>query len=229
MKPTALLILILFCVFVFMSFIKGNFEEGNKSLAVTKSKCLPKSGQVVIGVQTWMTKNLDVDTFQNGDKIKEAKTIEEWKAADASKTPAWCNYKNSVDSAKIYGKLYNFHAVSDSRGIAPKGFRVPTADDYTTLTSFLLGEKTSGGKIKNACGWLFGGNGSNTTGFSAFPGGSRANDGSFDYIGYYGIFWTGSEYGNNYAWYYALTTNHERIYKDSNVKGCGFSVRCMFD
>ena len=73
------------------------------------------SQTVTIGTQVWMTKNLDVATFRNGDPIPQAKTDEEWEKAREEGKPAWCYYKNKKKNGKKYAKLYNWYAVTDSR------------------------------------------------------------------------------------------------------------------
>jgi uncharacterized protein (TIGR02145 family) len=80
---------------------------------------------VVIGNQTWMAKNLNVSTFRNGDLIPEAKTLSDWHYAKLNKQPAWCYYDNDPGNGEIYGKLYNWYAVNDSRGLAPPRFSHP--------------------------------------------------------------------------------------------------------
>ena len=92
---------------------------------------------VIIGEQEWMDENLNVEHFQNGDIILEAQTSEEWKEAAEKEQPAWCYNDNNLSNCEKYGKLYNWHAVHDPRGIAPKGWRVPTDDDWDDLTFFL--------------------------------------------------------------------------------------------
>ena len=191
--------------------------------------CLPTKSQTVIINHIWATRNLDVDTFKNGEKIPEMRTAAMWAKANTDKTPAWCYYMSNADSGKVYGKLYNFYAVTDPRGLAPAGWHVATDADYKILIEFLGGEKTAGVKLKNKCGWILNGNGTNSVGFSGLAGGSRACDGEFDYIGYYGIYWTSDLFGTNHGWYYTLSASQERIFKDSNLKGCGFSVRCIKD
>jgi uncharacterized protein (TIGR02145 family) len=103
---------------------------------------------VVIGNQTWMAENLNVASFRNGDPIPEAKTKEEWDKATAEGKPAWCYYNNDTANGKIYGKLYNFHAVDDTRGLAPKGWHVPSDSEFTILTDYLGGESIAGKKMK---------------------------------------------------------------------------------
>ena len=79
------------------------------------------STEVTIGTQVWMTKNLDVATFRNGDPIPEATTEGDWKAYASAEEAAWCYYDNDPKNGKKYGKLYNWYAVNDPRGLAPNG------------------------------------------------------------------------------------------------------------
>ena len=104
---------------------------------------------VQIGTQVWMTKNLDVSTFRNGDPIPEAKTDEEWEKAGENKQPAWCYYNNDPGNGEKYGKLYNWYAVNDSRGLAPVGYHIPSDAEWTILTDFLGGEDAAGNKMKS--------------------------------------------------------------------------------
>jgi hypothetical protein len=97
------------------------------------------SQTVKIGSQVWSTRNLDVSTFRNGDPIPEAKTDEEWKDAGNNQQPAWRYYNNDPANGKKYGKLYNWFAVVDPRGLAPVGWHVPTQQEWVALHSFLLG------------------------------------------------------------------------------------------
>ncbi len=106
---------------------------------------------VTIGNQVWMTKNLDVSTFRNGDPIPQAKTAAEWKAADENKQPAWCYYDNDPANGAKYGKLYNWYAVNDSRGLAPAGYHIPSDVEWKQLTDFLGSE--AGKKMKSKSGW----------------------------------------------------------------------------
>lgn len=106
---------------------------------------------VTIGTQVWMTKNLNVSTFRNGDPIPEAKTDEEWKLAGENQQPAWCYYDNNPANGAKYGKLYNWYAVNDPRGLAPQGYHVPTDAEWTKLVNFL--GLDAGKKMKSATGW----------------------------------------------------------------------------
>ena len=108
---------------------------------------------VTIGTQTWTTKNLDVATFRNGDAIPQAKTDEEWEAAGDNKQPAWCYYENNAANGTKYGKLYNWYAVNDARGLAPAGYHIPTDEEWTILENSLGGLAENRGKMKSTSGW----------------------------------------------------------------------------
>jgi uncharacterized protein (TIGR02145 family) len=88
---------------------------------------------VTIENQHWMTKNLNVSTFRNGDPIREARTNREWEQAIAKKEPAWCYYENNPKNGSKYGKIYNWYAVSDPRGLAPYGWHIPSFMEWNSL------------------------------------------------------------------------------------------------
>jgi len=187
------------------------------------------SQTVTIGTQVWMTKNLDVATFRNGDPIPEAKTDEEWEKAGENKQPAWCYYDNDTANGAKYGKLYNWYAVNDSRGLAPTGWHVPSNAELYTLTDFLGGEGVAGTKMKSTSGWAENGNSTNTSGFSGLPGGNRYSNGSFYDIGKYGSWWSSTENATGSAWYRYLYYNDGDVGRSSFSKKSGFSVRCLRD
>src|SRR6478736_3339709 len=88
---------------------------------------------IKIGEQIWMSTNLDVSTFANGDLIPEAKTREEWNSASDNHLPAWCYYNNDTAIGNKYGKLYNWYAAADRRGLAPKGWHIPSDLEWKKL------------------------------------------------------------------------------------------------
>jgi uncharacterized protein (TIGR02145 family) len=88
---------------------------------------------VTIGSQKWMAENLNTDHFKNGEKIPEVKSLEEWKNANNEKRPVWCYYNFDSLNGKTYGKLYNWYAVNDPRGLAPAGWKIPSIEDWRTL------------------------------------------------------------------------------------------------
>ncbi len=106
---------------------------------------------IKIGTQTWMTENLNVSTFQNGDTIPEAKTEDEWIKFIRNKQPAWCYYDNDPKNGKKYGKLYNWYAVNDLRELAPNGWHVPNDQEWITLKNELGTDAAK--KMKNTSGW----------------------------------------------------------------------------
>ena len=183
---------------------------------------------VTIGTQTWTTKNLDVATFRNGDAIPQAKTNEEWSAAGINKQPAWCYYENDPKNGTKYGKLYNWYAVNDARGLAPAGYHIPTDEEWTVLSTFLGGEDAAGKKMKRNSGWLANGNGTNSSGFSGLPGGFRNYGGGFFNVDDRGDWWSASEVNGSYAWNRRLSSYYSSLHRDNDGnKYYGFSVRCV--
>jgi len=134
---------------------------------------------VKIGTPAWAVKNLDVSTFKNGDAIPETKTNEDWVKAAKSGSPAWCYYGNKQENGHKYGKLYNWFAVADPRGLAPSGWHVPSDTEWVQMISFLRGEKAAAIKLKSTEGREDIGNGLNTSGFWGLPGGWRSSEGEF--------------------------------------------------
>jgi uncharacterized protein (TIGR02145 family) len=185
------------------------------------------SNEVTIGTQVWMAENLNVDKFRNGDPIPQAKTDEAWRAAGENKQPAWCYYDNDPSKGTKYGKLYNWYAVNDSRGLAPKGWHIPTDDEWTILTNTLGGEEVAGTKMKSTSGWNENGNGTNESGFSGLPGGLRREKFSFGHVGNRGFWWSSTQTG--LAWLRYLKYDNGDVYRNEYDKELGMSVRCLRD
>lgn len=213
---------------------------------------------VKIGTQTWMAENLNVSTFRNGDPIPEAKTNEEWEQAGENKQPAWCYYDNDPKNGAKYGKLYNWYAVNDPRGMAPVGWHIPTYVEWTTLENYLGDD--AGKKMKSTSGWNsygcrkcdggssefkkicsackgtqenssepFSGNGTNSSGFSGLPGGYRYDVGDFNDLGNDGYWWSASESSTLDAYTRYLYNYYGNLYRNDYLKGRGLSVRCLRD
>ena len=106
--------------------------------------------EIKIGTQTWTSKNLDVATYRNGDAIPQVQDFNEWKNLT---TGAWCYLFNDPTNGTKYGKLYNWYAVTDPRGLAPEGYHIPTDEEWTILTDYLGGESAAGKKMKSTTGW----------------------------------------------------------------------------
>ena len=183
-----------------------------------------KAQDVKIGRQTWTTKNLDVTKYRNGDVIPEVKDAAVWVNLT---TGAWCYYENKAENGAKYGKLYNWYAVNDPRGLAPKGYVIPNDAEWTMLTDY-LGAK-AGIKMKTRIGWKNNGNGTNESGFEALPGGGRAEElGHFYNIGAFGYWWSSSELNTDYALFRNLNFNKgDGTRGNFKFKEAGISVRCI--
>jgi uncharacterized protein (TIGR02145 family) len=220
----------------------SNLAKTEKLLSITQkilSEIKPQYESVRIGNQEWMTRNLDVDRFRNGDLIPHVESDKEWKEAGSNSQPAWCYYDNDPDNGKKYGKLYNWFAVNESRGLAPEGYHVPSDDEWTSLVKFLGGIATAGHKMKSVEGWeewedkdgkIQNGNGDNSSGFNGLPGGFRNFGGRFSRINHFASFWSATEfdYGAIYLDGYRPLYN-SGIGKLSGNESVGASVLCLRD
>lgn len=192
------------------------------------------SNEITIGEQVWMAKNLNVDTFRNGDPIPEAKTDKEWEEAGKNGKPAWCFYDNDPVNGDRYGKLYNCYAVNDARGLAPEGWKIPSEEDWFRLTDYLGGGKVAGSKLKSTdfCDDNDGesDNSTNECGFSGLLGGFRNYVGTFLHFGKYGYWWSSPKDPSYLDWFVILDYNDGGLSGGGNSKGGGgFSVRCLRD
>ena len=187
--------------------------------------------EIKIGNQIWMTSNLNVTHFCNGDEILEAKTISEWEKADQMKIAAWCHYENNTKIGMKFGKLYNWHAVIDVRNIAPKNYRVPKDEDFEILSDFYGGSEISGKFLKNHNQFNEEINNeriSNAMFFNALAGGVRFWSFEFYGINEYAFFWSCSEYNNNFSWHRVLSKNYNCFGRvNQGGKGFGMSIRCI--
>lgn len=198
-----------------------------KTTASTKPvKKAEVAGTVTIGTQIWSVSNLNVATFRNGDSIPEAKTFQEWSTAGYAKKPAWCYFNNDSANGRKYGKLYNWYAVNDPRGLAPSGWAIPTDEDWAKLTYFLGGLDIAGDKIKSTSEWQGGYNGTNETGFNGFPSGYRVENGAFMNLGNNAVWWSSTESNTLNAYDYYLG-QRGRLEKSGSPKQRGSSVRCL--
>lgn len=186
---------------------------------------------VQIGKQLWTAENLNVSKYRNGDEIPQVQDKAEWAALTNG---AWCYLDNNPDNGAIYGKLYNWHAINDPRGLAPEGFHIPTDKEWTELTDCLGGADSGAGekmKQKGTDLWKSKNEkATNSSGFKALPGGSRFWNGSFTEIGFEGNWWSSSEEDSNNAFFHSLGgSNYYSVKSNSFNKLFGFSVRCIKD
>jgi uncharacterized protein (TIGR02145 family) len=183
---------------------------------------------VTIGSQVWTDKNLDVTTYRNGDAIPQVQDPSAWASLT---TGAWCYYDNDPANGAIYGKLYNWYAVNDSRGLAPIGWHVPTDAEWTTLGNSLGGVSVAGGKMKSTgtTYWISPNTGAtNSSGFSALPGGWIGASGNFKYINTDSYLWSSSINGSD-ATYVLLKNSQASLLITSGYMPRGFSVRLIKD
>jgi len=134
-------------------------------------------------------------------------------------------YDNDESNCQKYGRLYNW---STALTACPKGWHLPSNAEWGTLVDLAGGEK-AGNILKASNGWKNNGNGVDAVGFSALPGGRGYSDGSFNYVGNYGYWWSASEYLSDDAYYRYMDCNYESVNYYNNGKGYLYSVRCLQD
>ena len=179
--------------------------------------------------QVWLKSNLNVSHFRNGDAIPEIEDSVEWAKAGNDHTPAWCYYNNDASNGKKYGKLYNWYAINDSRGLAPNGWHIPNTVEWAPITENNY-KMIAGTKLKSTSGWNDNGNGTNERGFTGLPGGCRDPDGAFRDI-YWGAYWWSSRESSPDNGSYigvGYTDSHIDGWSYAN-KGSGASIRCLRD
>jgi uncharacterized protein (TIGR02145 family) len=205
---------------------------GNQvSFTTTQTPAVDTSiSSVTIGTQIWSKKNLDVARYRNGDPIPNVTDSTQW--ANLT-TGAWCWYNNdSATYAATYGRLYNWYAVNDSRGLVPQGWHVPTDGEWTILTNYLGGEFVAGGKMKSTTGWVSPNTGAtNSSGFTGLPMSGRNSFGRFvnTGTGYNGIWWSAGEFDSTNAWFRLLRNYDTFVDRGYSGKSNGFSVRVVRD
>ena len=195
---------------------------------------------VKIGSQWWMAENLKATHYRNGDEIPNMTGDADWSNLTAG---ACSYYDDNANNAAVYGRLYNWYGVNDSRKIAPAGWHVPSDEEWKELEMVLGMSQYSvdstryrgtneGGKLKETgtSHWFDPNTGAtNETGFSALPGGYRLSTVGYHDIGYYTYFWSSTEGSSGQAWYRLLSYRYSKVYRLSLSMHVGFSVRCVRD
>lgn len=191
-------------------------------------------GQALVGRQYWSNRNLDVSTFRNGDAIPQAKSLEELKKFGEEQKPAWCYFFFDEKYAEAYGKYYNWFAVTDPRGLAPTGWRIPSKEDFDILVNTLGGEKTASVKLKAKTGWKkneFRGfsPGTDEYKFHLLPGGKMV----YHYlpldVAETAYLWTTTPYYNSTTASWAFLDNGESLFKTDMGRVDALSVRIIKD
>ncbi|MHA8065433.1 FISUMP domain-containing protein [Aquirufa sp. ROCK2-A2] len=195
-----------------------------------------KYNAVKIGNQVWMAENLRVSRYQNGDLINYVNINDNVNQWDKLTNGSWCYYNNDATYDSTYGKLYNWNAVMDSRGLAPKGWHIPTEEEWNELITFLGGSNIAGGKLKST-GTKEEGTGqwdspnfgaTNSSGFNALPHGYIYNRTAG--LGNSVFFWSTTEYELDKAHAKILDYASEKVTIGNDKawsKKYGFSVRCI--
>ena len=208
---------------------------------------------VIIGNQEWMAENLRVTKYNNGDAIPTGLENSEWQT---TANGAYAIYNNDNAMLEAYGKLYNWYAVVDARGLCPNGWHVPSDAEWTNLVDYMVAQgypnewnyPNGAANALKSCRQVstpLGGDcdtaehprwnshsthyGTDEFGFSALPGGNRDRYGVFGSVGHYVNLWSSSESNSIYAWRWALGSNNGKLGRYSNNKEDGGSIRCLRD
>jgi uncharacterized protein (TIGR02145 family) len=194
---------------------------------------------VTIGNQLWMVENLRTTHYRNGDPIPDIKEIDAWSSLN---TGAYCDYNNDTTFSNHYGKLYNWYVINDKRNICPKGWHIPTDEEWHILISFLdsaskidnsiVESKRAGGMLKEngISHWCKPNTGAtNESGFTGLPGGTRIYNGYYSIVSKFGYYWTSTEDGSDLAWFRALDYDYPGVLRFEGFKKNGFSIRCIKD
>jgi uncharacterized protein (TIGR02145 family) len=195
---------------------------------------------VEIGGQCWFADNLSADQYRNGDLIATDLSNAAWAATTSG---AFAHFNNNVANDATYGKLYNWYAVNDARGICPAGWHVPSDCEWMFLENSLgmpvaeqeaygwRGEADNvGGQLKTTNLWQAPNAGAtNSSGFSAVPGGYRSSAGAFLELNASGFYWTSSEYDPTSGWFRKMFSAYPNSNRYGTSKKSGFSVRCLKD
>jgi len=207
------------------------------SLTSSSADAMPT---IQIGTQKWMRKNLDVAFYRNGDTIPQANNEASEGEFEVSKTGAWIYYNYDSTLGTKYGKLYNFWAANDPRGLAPQGWHIPSTAEWEALSTTLGGAAVAGGYLKEAglLNWLFYSYGNpiniganNNSGFTALPGGFKAGNSDFVGLKRLASFWSSTFELINGTYLGQRATLHvaSRGFGISSTVYRFVSVRCLRD
>jgi uncharacterized protein (TIGR02145 family) len=208
-------------------YIGNNNMQAHFSVRFIKER---DCADINIGTQTWTGCNLDVDTYRDGTLIPYEPNAANWATLT---TGAWCWYSNNTAFGTKYGKLYNWYAVNDPRGLAPVGYHIPSDAEWTTLTATLGGASSGGGKLKEYGykHWNTPNTGAtNNYNFTALPGGVRQVDGSYTYAGTLGSWWSSTPNGPSSAVGRQMNYNSSVLVVSSSPPvSIGMSIRLVKD
>jgi len=202
-------------------------KENNEIKSTTAKPIEKKLSTISIGKQLWMKENLKLDTFQNNDEIFHAKTEKEWILAGENKIPAWCYPNNDSNLGDEIGKLYNWYAASDPRGLCPLGMRVPKREDIDELISYLHSNNQNTKSLKSKHNWKRKGNGDDFYKMNIIPYPKRYAMGTFTPDGYACAFWSQDENIHYTSYFWELRAENDDITLGKVDKNAGFLIRCI--
>jgi uncharacterized protein (TIGR02145 family) len=201
---------------------------------------------IIINGQEWMQKNLAVAKYRNGDSIPTG-LISTWEVTTSG---AYAIYNNDALKNNTYGKLYNWYATIDARGLCPMGWHVPSDTEWIAIINYLDPNAIGGDQIFNVAGAKMKSTGTvedgdglwyspneqatNESGFSGLPGGYRYGSDNYIDAGVNGSWWSSTEVdytdvNSTDAWYREIGYSASGIYRSNTNKQVGFSVRCVRD
>ncbi|MDA9863631.1 fibrobacter succinogenes major paralogous domain-containing protein [Flavobacteriales bacterium] len=190
----------------------------------------------LIGNQCWFAENLRNEIYANGDSIPYVTDNVIWPSLSSG---ARCDFGNNATNASTYGRLYNWYAVNDMRGLCPSNWHVPTDEEFMTLEIALGMSETDA----NSVGWSRGTdegaqlkasasdspswNGTNTSDFHGLSGGQRFGGGSFG-DNQFGLWWSATD-NSGTASSRILSSIYLTVKRDVVPSNHGLSVRCLKD
>jgi hypothetical protein len=135
-KNNAGIIRLFFYPIVAFLILSGGYRiylEKKRMQLVTQIGISTVAEHAILGNQVWTTRNLSRGIYCNGDPIPEVKSSSEWETCSMAGQGCWCYYNNDSKNGVLYGKLYNWYAINDKRGLAPKGWHISTKEDWELL------------------------------------------------------------------------------------------------
>lgn len=184
---------------------------------------------ITIGTQVWTKENLKATRYNDNTPIPNIKDSSAWSTLT---TPAYCEWGNTSGNRAIYGALYNWYVVDDSKEICPSGWHVPSDSEWSILSAYLGGDSVAGSHLKETGNehWLFQNReADNNSGFTALPSGHRHRIGSFATLGYYGFFWSSTKTDSLQAFNRFVSYNNSVLGRSSSEYTNGFCIRCIRD
>jgi uncharacterized protein (TIGR02145 family) len=183
---------------------------------------------VKINDKFWMAANLKATKYNDGMEIPNVTDNTAWSGLS---TGAYSDYSNVPVFSNTYGRLYNWYAIASTnpKNVCPSGWHVSTDAEWTALANYLGGAIGAAGKLKETgiISWASPNIATNSTGFTALPGGDRGQDGTYGLMGRYGFFWTSTQGGTSFAFYRYMINSSGNLGSGDNDKRAAFSVRCV--